>query len=89
MACYIFFDEARNLDFSPSGTHYFILGSVTTRDPGPLTARLTALRYELFTDEVPPARFHATEDRQAVRDRLFEAIGEVGGHSTGTVGDLH
>ncbi|MBI4325920.1 MAG: DUF3800 domain-containing protein [Chloroflexi bacterium] len=30
---YLFLDEAGNLDFSPSGTRYFMLGSVTKERP--------------------------------------------------------
>jgi hypothetical protein len=30
---YIFLDEAGNLDFSPSGTRYFILSSITKERP--------------------------------------------------------
>ena len=30
---YLFLDEAGNLDFSPNGTRYFMLGSVTKERP--------------------------------------------------------
>lgn len=79
MALYIFFDEAGNLDFSPSGTRYLIFGCVSTEDPADLTGRLTALRYGLFPTEVPPERFHATEDRQAVRDLVFAELQDAEG----------
>lgn len=78
---YLFFDEAGNFDFSPSGTRYFVLGVLSTRDPRPLTAKLTSLRYEIFDNQVPPERFHCSEDRQAVRDQVFAAMREVGGFS--------
>ena len=30
---YIFLDEAGNLDFSPNGTKYFVLGGITKERP--------------------------------------------------------
>lgn len=79
MAVYLFFDESGNLDFSPNGSRHFCFGVLTLRDPGPLTAALTRLRYSLLEQGLELECFHATEDRQAVRDRVFAALAEVGG----------
>ena len=79
MAIYLFFDESGNLDFGPSGTRYFCVGTLTTRDPAALERALGALRYELLAEGTEFEAFHATDDRQAVRDRVFAALGAVGG----------
>lgn len=79
VAVYLFFDESGNLDFSPNGSRYFCFGVLTLRDPGPLSAALTRLRYELLAEGLELEYFHAAEDRQAVRDRVFAVLDEVGG----------
>lgn len=79
MAVYLFFDESGNLDFSPNGSRHFCFGVLTLRDPGPLTSALTRLRYSLLGEGLELELFHAAEDRQAVRDRVFATLGEVGG----------
>lgn len=79
MAVYLFFDESGNLDFSPNGSRHFCFGVLSLRDPGPLTAALTRLRYALLEEGLELEYFHAAEDRQAVRNRVFAALTEVGG----------
>ena len=74
VAVYLFFDESGNLDFGPKGTRYFCVGTLATRDPAALERALGALRYELLAEGVELEAFHAAEDRQAVRDRVFAAL---------------
>ena len=79
MATYFFFDESGNLDFSPNGSRYYFFGLLTTRDPAPLSVALTRLRYELLAEGLELENFHAAEDTQSVRGRVFQRITEVGG----------
>ena len=79
MAVYLFFDESGNLDFSANGSRHFCFGALTLRDPGPLSAALTRLRYGFLEQGLELHCFHAAEDRQAVRDGVFAALREVGG----------
>jgi Protein of unknown function (DUF3800) len=79
VAVYLFFDESGNLDFSPNGSRHFCFGVLSLRDPGPLTTALTRLRYSLLEEGLELEYFHAAEDRQAVRNRVFAALAEVGG----------
>ncbi|HST61434.1 MAG TPA: DUF3800 domain-containing protein [Longimicrobium sp.] len=79
MAVFLFFDESGNLDFSANGSRHFCFGVLSLRDPGPLTAALTRLRYSLLEQGLELEYFHAAEDRQAVRDRVFDTLAEVGG----------
>ena len=79
MSIYVFLDESGNLDFSCNGTHYYCFGALSTRDPRPLNQALTDLRYDMLDEGLELERFHAAEDRQAVRDRVFETLIRVGG----------
>jgi hypothetical protein len=71
---YIFLDEGGNLDFSPSGSLYFTMTSVAVRRPFPWEYKLAELRFDLIEYGLDIEYFHATEDRQPVRDRVFAAI---------------
>ena len=77
MRSYIYADESGNFDFSdgPGATHYFILTTVTVADDA-IERDLQELRRELAWEGEPlAAGFHATNDKQRVRDRVFAAIG--------------
>lgn len=79
MLRYYFFDESGNLDFSPNGSRYFFFGLLGTTDPGSLTLALTDLRYQIVAEGLEIECFHATDDRQAVRNRVFACLARVGG----------
>jgi hypothetical protein len=79
VAVYLFFDESGNLDFTENGSRHFCFGALTLRDPGPLTAALTRLRYSFLEEGLELHCFHAAEDRQVVRDAVFAALRDVGG----------
>jgi hypothetical protein len=79
VAVYLFFDESGNLDFSGNGSRWFCFGALTLRDPGPLTAAFTRLRYGFLEQGLELEHFHAAEDRQAVRNQVFGALAAVGG----------
>jgi hypothetical protein len=71
---YIFLDEAGNLDFFPTGTRYFLLGSVAKERPFDAYKELTELKYDLVELGMDIEYFHAAEDTQAVRNRVFDII---------------
>jgi hypothetical protein len=79
MALYLFLDESGNLDFTDNGTRHYCFGTLATRDPSVLDLALTRLRYEMIEEGLELECFHATEDRQAVRDRVFQVLTELGG----------
>jgi Protein of unknown function (DUF3800) len=71
-------DESGNLDFDPkTGSKYFVVSTMTVGDPH-LTTGLLDLRRELDRRgfELPDG-FHATEDKQAVRDEVFKLLTSV------------
>lgn len=71
---YIFLDEGGNFDFSPSGTNFFTLTSITKTRPFQLAPILDALKYDLIETGLDIEYFHAAEDRQPVRDKVFASI---------------
>ena len=71
---YIFLDEGGNFDFSQSGTRYFTLTCVTAQRPFLWDATFPALKYDLIEKGLDIEYFHAAEDRQKVRDRVFPLI---------------
>jgi hypothetical protein len=79
VAVFLFFDESGNLDFSPNGSRHFCFGVLTLHDPTDLTAALTQLRYTMLAEGLELELFHAAEDRQAVRDRVFATMAQVDG----------
>jgi hypothetical protein len=70
----VFLDEGGNLDFSPHGTQYLTLSSISTVRPFYFDGPLMELRYDLIEGGLDMPRFHAAEDRQVVRDQVFESI---------------
>lgn len=71
---YIFLDEGGNLDFSGSGTKYFTLTSLSKERPFEAYKVMNELKYDLIEVETEIEYFHASEDRQAVRNEVFEII---------------
>jgi hypothetical protein len=73
---YVFADEAGNFDFTRrvGASRYFVLTTLTADDCSVGDA-LMRLRREIFLDggDVGEA-FHATTDRQVVRDRVFAEL---------------
>lgn len=73
---YLFIDEGGNFDFSVNGTTYFMLTCLIEERPFPTYDKLRALRYDLLEDGINIEYFHATEDKQNVRDKVFSIINE-------------
>ena len=67
----LFIDEAGNFDFSPKGTRYFVLTCMSTFQPVEERDKILSLRYELLADGTDQEFFHATEDKQIVRDKVL------------------
>lgn len=73
---YVFVDEAGNFDFSPRGTKYFTLTSIVL-DSCDIGQELSQLRRDLVLRGTDLRQgFHATEDRQAVRDEVFRLLSQ-------------
>src|SRR5581483_5805203 len=73
---YVFADECGNFDFSgkTGASKYFILTTVCVDDCAPGDA-LLRLRRELAWEGIGlGTEFHAAEDEQAIRDRVFALL---------------
>ncbi len=73
-AWYIFLDEGGNFDFSPNGTRYFVMTSVCEKRPFALHGDLTSLRFDLIEQGWDIEYFHASEDKQSVRNAVFDTV---------------
>ena len=75
---YLFADEAGNLHFTPKSSKYFIVTAVSMNDFLPAVALLN-LRHELAyeeSSELWESGFHACEDKQPIRDRVYPIISQ-------------
>ncbi|MBI5872647.1 MAG: DUF3800 domain-containing protein [Candidatus Omnitrophica bacterium] len=73
-ALYIFLDEGGNLDFSDTGTKYFTLTALSKIRPFEAYKHLNELKYNLVEQGIEIEYFRASEDRQSVRDSVFNII---------------
>ena len=71
---YIYLDESGNFDFSEKGTKHFVLCAMTTFEPILTQEPLQALKYDLLEGGHDIEYFHASEDRQIIRNRVFDKI---------------
>ena len=74
---HVYADESGNFDFTrgPGATRYFVLTTVSFFDDRQACADLDELKYEFaWSGDLPVGPFHAAEDRQAVRDRVFSVL---------------
>ena len=71
---YIFIDESGNFDFSPKGTKYLILTALATFYPVKDRNMLLYLKYNLLSSGINQEYFHATEDRQDVRNKVYKFL---------------
>ena len=74
---FIFVDESGNFDFSPSGTSHFVFAAVATNNPAYSSSRMNSVKYQLLSDGIDVSDFHATEDKQVVRDSVFPVIDKM------------
>jgi hypothetical protein len=70
----MFLDEAGDFNFTVSGTKFFMITAITKARPFFLDDPITSLKYDLIEVGLDIEYFHASEDRQAVRDQVFTII---------------
>ena len=77
---YVFIDESGNMDFSEKWTKHFVLAAITTRNPLSSSSRLQSLKYQYLGKNfgwTEYQHFHASEDKQIIRDGVFESIADM------------
>ena len=71
---FLYLDESGNYVFHKNGSEYLIFTALATDNPYTLQHRLCELENRLRKEKIIPGEsecFHATEDKQAVRDEVF------------------
>lgn len=88
---YVFIDESGNFDFSPKGPRHYSITAVITHAPWEFVDQVSRLYFEILAEETILGleenyleeklchRFHASEDKQVVRDAFFSLIQQMGG----------
>lgn len=71
---FVFLDDSGNFDFSANGTRHFVLAAVTTTDPIASSTPLQILKYRLLEDGKDIECFHASPDKQHIRDKVISKI---------------
>lgn len=71
MPAFAFLDEAGEYTFHSKSGAYLVYTGVITANPCLFSQEFAALRYELLAQGNSIERFHACEDKQFVRDRVF------------------
>jgi len=71
---YVFIDVSGNYDFSITGTKFLVITSLICTDIKPGVLELYELKHELIDQGIDIEKFHAAEDRQPVRDKVFDII---------------
>lgn len=71
----VFIDESGTFDFTAKGSKYFILTAVSARDCSSIFNDYFAMKHGMATAGLDIGdEFHATEDRQTVRDQVYEML---------------
>lgn len=71
---FIYLDESGNLDFWKSGTTHFVMSAICTSDPSQNLSMLGRLKYDFLASGINIPNFHASEDVQVVRDKVFASF---------------
>lgn len=71
---YLYVDESGNFDFSDKGTSHFVMAGILTPNPLSNLLNMQSVRYELLQEGRDIQFFHATQDKQFVRDKVLHAF---------------
>ena len=74
---FVFADESGNFDFSASGTRHFVLAALVTAHPIESGNTLQRIKYDLLSQGMNLPFFHATTDRQYVRNLVTTSIASM------------
>lgn len=82
---YIFLDESGNWVFSKKGTQYLVFTSLVTENPHLFDEKLAHLKHDFLREGHDISEFHAAEDKQFVRNKVFSCLKEETGYEIDSV----
>lgn len=71
---YLFLDESGDWNFNRKGSEYLVFTCLNTKDPFSLSCALEQLKYNLIAYGHDISHFHASEDKQFVRNQVYDVI---------------
>lgn len=74
MEYFIFIDESGDLECSPDNSKYLIVSSLALTSTSHLDQDFIRLRREILASGLDIEYFHATSDKQVVRDAVFDIL---------------
>jgi|SRR5215831_11896720 len=74
MPLFAFLDEAGEYTFHNKSGSYLVYTGIVTSTPALFSQEFACLKYELLTGGRCLERFHASEDEQLVRNRVFDIL---------------
>jgi hypothetical protein len=73
-ALYVFIDVSGNYDFAGTGTRYLVMTGLTCTDICSGIIELHTCKHRLIDGGFEVEYFHAAEDQQAVRNKVFDIV---------------
>jgi Protein of unknown function (DUF3800) len=74
MPVFAFLDESGDYRFCAEASKFIVFAAVIVSNPLLLTSEFSGLQYDLLCEGHCIERFHASEDKQFVRDRVFQLL---------------
>lgn len=71
MSLFAFLDESGDYRYLPEASKFLVFTAVLVADPTILSYEFARLKYDLLRENRCVERFHASEDKQSVRDSVF------------------
>jgi hypothetical protein len=76
MPIFAFFDESGEYTYHSKSGKYLVFTGIVTATPALFSHEFACLKYDLLQHGHCVERFHASEDKQFVRDRVFKIIAD-------------
>jgi hypothetical protein len=71
---YLLLDESGDWNFNRKGSEYLVFTCLNIREPLSLSQELEKLKYSLIVEGYNISYFHASEDKQYVRNQVYNVI---------------
>jgi hypothetical protein len=71
MPLFAFLDESGDYRYCPEASKFLVFAAVLVADPTILSLEFARLKYDLLLENQSVERFHASEDKQEIRNRVF------------------